>query len=169
MDFGISNAPGSAGTLVSTIKAFVGSGISNRIIALFDNDTAAQVAIKGLSRTAIPQNIKVLRLPILQLAERYPTLGPSGVSELNINGLACSIELYFGVDILAHGGQLTPVQWKGFDVSINQYQGEILKKQELQNLFLQKLADCSNDPDLIGKTDWSGMRILLAEIFGAFQ
>ena len=44
----------------------------------------------------------------LELAEKYPTLGPPSeqfpggrIDVANINGLACSIELYLGRDVLA--------------------------------------------------------------------
>ncbi len=169
MDFGISNASGSAGTLVNTIKAFVGSGITNRVIAIFDNDTAAQVALRGLRRTSIPPNIKTLTYPNIEIAKRYPTLGPSGVSELDINGLACSIELYFGVDILTRDGHLVPIHWKGYDVSVNQYQGEIMRKQELQDAFFDKLSNCDKDHTLISTTDWEAINLILSDIFRAFQ
>jgi hypothetical protein len=169
MDFGISNAPGSAGSLINTIKAFVGSGIANRIVAIFDNDTAAYVAMRGLRKTSIPPSIKVMNYPNIDLAKSYPTLGPSGVSNLDINGLACSIELYFGVDVLTHDGQLAPIHWKGYDASLNQYQGEIMRKQELQEAFFDKLSKCVVDRTLIGKTDWSGIELILSEVFHAFQ
>jgi hypothetical protein len=169
MDFGISNAPGSAGSLVNTIKAFVGSGITNRVVAIFDNDTAAYVAIRGLRKTSVPPNIKVINYPNTELAKSYPTLGPSGVSNLDINGLACSVELYFGVDVLTLGGQLIPIHWKGYDVSVDQYQGEIIRKQELQDAFFDKLSKCVADRTLIGTTDWSGIELILSEIFRAFQ
>jgi len=170
MDFGIANASGGASCLVSTIKSFVGSGIGNRIIALFDNDTAAKVAIKGLKKTIIPQNIKIFNYPDIEVAKNYPTLGPSGISKLNINGLACSIELYFGNDVLAQpDGQLIPIQWKGYDESINQYQGELLRKQDLQNAFFEKLDRCFNNNNLLEQADWSGMKLILEVIFKAFQ
>ena len=169
MDFGLSNAPGSAGSLVNTIKAFVGSGINNRIVAIFDNDTAAHVAMRGLSKTSIPPNIKVINDPNIELAKSYPTLGPSGVSNLDVNGLACSIEIYFGIDVLTIDGQLTPIQWKGYDTTVKQYQGEILKKQELQEIFLDKCSKCLADRSLIKNTDWSGINLIFTEIFHAFQ
>ncbi len=169
MDFGLSNASGGAGSLIAAIKAFIGSGINNRIVALFDNDTAARAARKSLVKTAMPNNIKILEYPVLEFAKRYPTIGPSGISELDINGLACSIELYFGVDVLTREGHLVPVQWKGYDDSLNQYQGEILHKRELQASFLEKLSKCSSDPSLISTMDWESMRLVLQAIFNAFN
>ena len=72
----------------------------------------------------------------IEFARNYPTQGPNGITNLDINGLACSIELYFGRDILTDKeGKLIPIQWKGYEESLKQYQGEILKKKELQEAF----------------------------------
>ncbi|MDA0242714.1 MAG: HEPN/Toprim-associated domain-containing protein [Chloroflexi bacterium] len=169
MDFGGSNAPGGASSLVTTIKSFIGSGIRNRVIALFDNDTAAHVAIKSLRATKIPENIRILNYPYLEFATRYPTLGPSGTNENDINKLAVSIELFFGSDLLKdEKGEFIPIQWKGYDSSLNQYQGEILRKNELQQLFRNKLLMCMQDPENTEKTDWYPIKHLLTSIFEAF-
>lgn len=169
MDFGLSNAQGSAGGLVNTIKAFVGSGISNRVIAIFDNDSAGFDAIRGLNKTSIPSNIRILNYPNIEIAKSYPTLGPSGISKLDINGLACSIEVYFGEDILKFNGELSLIQWKGYIDGVKKYQGEIMNKIKLQELFNEKLSKCTVDQKLIDKTDWSGIKLILSEIFQAFQ
>jgi hypothetical protein len=105
MDFEQSNASGSANSLVSYVKAFIGSGLRNRIIALFDNDTAAEEAILALNKVNVPPNIKVLRYPYLEMAINYPTIGPTGIEFTDINGLACSIELYLGSDILTNNDE----------------------------------------------------------------
>lgn len=169
MDFGLSNVAGGAGSLVTTVKAFIGSGIKNRIVALFDNDTAAQVAKKGLAKVPLPENIRVLEYPELEIAKSYPTIGPSGISHSNINGLACSIELYLGVDVLRRDGQLVPIHWRGYDATLNQYQGEILNKKELQDAFFVKVSQCEKDPSLIGEMDWEPMKLLLMKLFAAFD
>lgn len=169
MDFGLSNAPGGANSLVSTIKAFIGAGIRNRIIALFDNDTAAEVSLRSLKGIAIPGNIRILKYPDLEIATTYPTIGPSGVSELDVNGLACSIELYLGADVLVRNGELTPIQWKGWEPNLNRYQGEILYKKELQEAFFEKVSKCVIDPRLLSKTDWEPMKLILNKIFKSFS
>jgi hypothetical protein len=169
MDFSLSNASGGASSLVAIVKAFIGSGLRNRIVALFDNDTAAQVARKGLAKVPLPPNIRVLEYPQLEIAKSYPTLGPSGTSYSNINGLACSIELYFGADILKQDGQLVPVHWKGYEASLNQYQGEILSKKELLDAFFVKAAKCESDPCQVSQMDWESMRLIFEIIFRAFN
>jgi len=168
MDFGNSNASGGASTLVANIKAFIGSGIANRVVALFDNDTAAKVAMKGLRDVNIPNNFKILQYPDLEFTRNYPCIGPTGESEVDINGLACSIELYLGVDTLSVGGKKQPVQWKGYDESIGQYQGEIQNKKLIQKVFFDKYEKCSTNRSLIEKTDWESLRLIFQKIFDAF-
>jgi hypothetical protein len=83
VDFTASNLAGGAGALVSTIKAFVGSGIQNRTVALFDNDTAARDALRALSGVNLPGNIKIVQLSALDFAKEYPTIGPQGQVDIS--------------------------------------------------------------------------------------
>jgi len=170
MDFGISNASGGASSLVSAIKSFVGSGIRNRVIALFDNDTAAYSAMRGLQGVDIPDNIKIFNYPDLGFAKNYPTLGPSGLSSGNINGLAISIELFLGRDVLTFdSGELTPVQWRGYDTALGQYQGVIQNKRRLREIFSEKVSECTDNSSRIQETDWDSMKLILNLIFQAFS
>lgn len=170
MDFEGARVQGGAGALVSVVKAFIGAGVANRIIALFDNDTAARAALRGLGSISIPSHVRILRYPELELARRYPTVGPSGVVELDINGLAGSIELYFGEDVLRNEeGTLTPVQWRGYDESLRQYHGELMNKRELQRRYREKLQAALDNPSLVKHQDWSGMRLVIDSIRKAFH
>jgi hypothetical protein len=169
MDFGHSRAPGGTGTLANTVKAFAGSGIASRIVALFDNDTAGREALDTLSRIPLPQNIKAMTYPAISLAKSYPTLGPSGTVRLDINGLACSIELFLGRDVLDKKGELTPVQWTGYSNTLRQYQGEITGKAELQERFRDKVKACRSRSRKTKQGDWTEMRALLEHLFRAFQ
>jgi hypothetical protein len=103
MDYGERPA-GGAGALVNTVPSFAAAGIANRVLALFDNDTAATDALRSLDLTRIPANIRVRQYPHLDLATHYPTLGPppadTSVAITDVNGLAGSIELYLGRDVL---------------------------------------------------------------------
>lgn len=169
MDFGISNASGSASSLVASVKSFVGADIKNKIIALFDNDTAAASAIKGLSKTKIPGNIKIKKYPELDIAKDYPTIGPTGITNMDVNGLAGSLEMYFGVDVLTENKELIPIQWKGYDSSLKKYQGEIINKTMVQKKFDKKLKECIADREKIENYDWSGIDSLLQMIFETFN
>jgi hypothetical protein len=111
LDFDGSRTAGGVGNLVNLVKAFAGSGIVNRMIAIFDNDTAAAAALRSIASLTLPRHIAILRLPELDYLANYPTLGPTGVVNTNINGLATSIELLLGSDVLSDAEfGLTPIQ-----------------------------------------------------------
>lgn len=174
MDFNQSNASGSASSLVAYIKAFIGSGIRTRIIALFDNDTAADEAIMAFNKINIPSNIKVLRYPSLEQFNEYPTIGPHGMGYTNINGLACSIEMYLGRDmllnnVLDYSTKYIPVQWKGYSQGLKKYQGEILNKEQLHKKYFKFLDDLNEYPELGEKHDWEGLKEIIIMIFTAFN
>jgi HEPN/Toprim N-terminal domain 1 len=170
MDFGTTKAPGSAGQLVATLKAFAGAGIVNRTIALFDNDTAARDALRGLRGVKLPENFRVVHYPDVEWARSFPTLGPQGLSHMDVNGLAGSLEMYFGSDVLLRSdGSLTPVQWRGYVEGVKQYQGELMRKANLQEKFASKLRECRKDPAAVARYDWSGMRAIIDAIRTAFH
>lgn len=117
-------AEGSAGAGVRTLKSFAAAGITNRIILLLDNDTAACDAIRALRGTKLPDHYSVMHYPDIELARSYPTLGPAGLSYMNVNGLAGSIEIYLGRDVLTGAdGMLSPVQWRSYAEGVKAYQG----------------------------------------------
>lgn len=170
MDFDISKAQGSTNFLTHYIKAFIGAGISNKIIALFDNDSAARSEILNLRDIRIPHNIRVATLPNIELANEYPTIGPYGDHCVNINGLACSIELFLGENILRdENGQLTPVIWKGYIERIGKYQGEIINKDNIQQLFFSLVNEIETGKRLSNAHDWREMEVLLQMIFNIFK
>lgn len=168
MDFSVSRAQGGAAALVSTLKAFMAAGIENRIIALFDNDTAARSARKPLSNIKFPDNIKIISYPEFEFLKSYPTIGPSGIQKLDVNGLAGSIELYLGKDCIESENKLSPVQWKGYLQELDAYHGEVLNKAQIQQNFYKKLEDCESSRENIANYDWEGIKIIINSIFNCF-
>lgn len=141
MDFENSKYEANASRLVHTIKSFVGSGIKNLIVALFDNDSAAKKEIKNLRNVKLPSNIKILQYPPIEFAKKYPTIGPNGIQFMDINGFAGSIEMYLGKDCLKENEEFIPIQWTGYIESIGQYQGVINKKEYVQKAFREKVKN----------------------------
>lgn len=176
MDYG-QKAEGGAGTLVRMIRAFAAAGIANRIIAIFDNDTAATDAMRALDISRLPPQIKVIRYPTLPMAANYPTLGPpsrdapEGSATLaDVNGSAGSIELYLGKDVLAgKSGELRPVQWKSYIPAVGRYQGEVIDKDGIQESFRKKCELASGMPEVVRKQDWEGVRLIIDAICDAAQ
>lgn len=170
MDFDAAAVAGGTGPLIATVKAFAGAGIANRVIAIFDNDSAGRSAVRGLQKITLPNSMRVLHYPTLPLANAYPTIGPTGSVTMNVNDLAGSIEMYFGEDVLRQSdGTLTPVVWQNFDEGIKAYQGVLLNKASLQERFEQKLTAAAADPQLLEALDWSGMRLILGHFIGLFS
>jgi hypothetical protein len=160
-DFSLS-PESNASALVRTLKSFASAGIRNRVVAIFDNDTAAEDALRSLDKERLPRNFSVLRLPDLPLAAAYPPLGPSGMVDMDINGLAGSIELYLGEDVLRdENGDLRPVQWRGFHERLQRYQGEVVHKRQIQEAFDAKVKAALSEEVPYTKQDWSGLELVL--------
>lgn len=139
IDFEEYKVEGSAPALVKLIRAFAAANIKHPIIAIFDNDTAGLKEMKKVTSIKVPPNIRILKYPDVALAKKYPTIGPTGQKKMNINGLACSIEMYLGVDVLTRDSKLIPIQWKAFDDKVKKYQGEIVDKNYVHETFRNKL------------------------------
>lgn len=151
LDFSFLNLQGGAPELVRTIKSFATAGVANRVIALFDNDSAAHDALSNLDQEKLPENIRVLHYPNLALASSYPTLGPAGgIQLMDINGWAVSLELCFGSEVLTDAnGALKPIRWTGYLQKLKRYQGEVEGKAELQKRFMAVLTSLQGQPPAI--------------------
>lgn len=169
-----SKPEGGAAALLRMVRAFNAARIANRVVALFDNDTAASEVLKSFNFRELPRQIKVIRCPDLELAKRYPTLGPptidsprGSLSLADVNGLAGSIELYLGRDVLRQAdGALRPVQWKSFMPGSGKYQGEVTDKTDIHRSFRAKCA-LAKDAASLHNQDWDDMRLLLDVIIDA--
>jgi len=148
LDFDGLRIEGNTGALAKTIRAFIGAGLSSRVIAIFDNDTAGAEAIESLSNVSLPPNFRVMSLPRSDVAAAYPTTGPQGVVDMDVNGLAASIELYLGAEALTAGTEsLQPVRWTGWNEKLQRYQGAVERKREIQSGFLRLLGETNSPAD----------------------
>jgi hypothetical protein len=139
--------------------------IPNTILGLFDNDAAGHEAIEMLASDKLSSNIGYNTYPNLELARSYPTIGPSGDVNLDINGRAVSIEHYLGLDCLSDDQGLMPVEWTGYIRKVKRYQGSLLLKGEIQKRFDRKVRRAharTPEPD----DDWSSSDQLLSFILG---
>lgn len=59
---------GGTGNLASLVKGLAGVGIGNRIIAVFDNDTAGELQADEVRKLNLPENFRILTLPHLKFA-----------------------------------------------------------------------------------------------------
>jgi hypothetical protein len=169
MDFDGAGVEGGAAALTKLVKAFAGARIFNKVLAIFDNDTAGEVSFRALAKSQIPTNIRVMKLPYLEYLSKYPTIGPTGKAVLDVNGIAGSLELYLGQDVLMDvSGNLTPVQWLGFDQSLGRYQGAVLNKSAIQDRFHKKVIS-AKESAIFNTGDWTGVETVLKALFSAFH
>ena len=80
---------------------------------------------------------------------------------MNVNGLAGSIEMYLGSDVLTVDGELQPVVWGGYVSRLRAYQGEISDKDRVQERFRNKVAAAKVRPEVMIDQDWSGLDLVL--------
>lgn len=175
MDFELfgTKREGSAPALTNNIKTFVASKLKARIIAIYDNDTAGQFAkLKLLDDVRIPDNIKILNYPDMNCFNKYPTYSPNKEIVFdNINGRACSIELYLPDECITDETGFYFIEWQSMQ-NIKLSSGA---KKEYQGVISNKEIAKANGLDLIDKIDskkssfnpeaWNKIRELLKKLF----
>lgn len=168
VDFEEFKIEGGASLVTKMVKAFAGVRMSQRIIALFDNDVAGLEQKGILDRTIkLPPSIRTMVLPDVAIGQTYPTLGPEGLRAVNVNGAACSIELFLGKEALAdEHGNLRPIRWSSWNKAASRYQGELENKNAATLHFLEALKAGGDAPSLRAK--FPEMDGLLNVIFRAF-
>jgi hypothetical protein len=168
---------GGVGALVGMIRAFAAAGIANRVVAVFDNDTAAADAMRKLGAPPLLPQIQIMRYPDLDLARAYPALGPSTPESsegtlpvTDVNGLAGSIELYLGRDVLTRpDGTLRPVRWTSYVPGMDRYQGKVADKDAIHRAFRAKSKEARENPQHAEQQDWSGLDLIIDAICAAAQ
>jgi hypothetical protein len=144
-DYEAPHVDGGTSYLVKFLRAFAAARINTNIIAIFDNDAVGLDAFNLASSPPLPANIKVTRLPDIELARSYPTIGPQGEHKIDINGKAASMELFLGRHNLStEDGALTPVIWNNYLHAARRYQGAINDKRRVLEQFLKETSEEKN-------------------------
>jgi|SRR5580658_1666643 hypothetical protein len=162
IDFAEYKIESNASALARLVTSFAAANVAHHLVVIFDNDTVGIMEMTRIDQSKLPKNIKVIRLPDTALARKYPTIGPTGPKRMNVNGLACGIEMYAGADVLMTGNQLSPVLWKGYIEKESKYQGELQNKGLIQDKFREKLKKGV-------ATGLEDMNLILQSIFTAFK
>jgi len=168
IDYETANARGGTAELVQFVKMLTGCGIKNRMVVLFDNDAAGQDALGQVQQNGnLPENVFALALPSLERFQLYPTLGPDGPARTDINGRACSLELYLGVNALTDPvtGEL-PIRWGGFNERLGRYQGALSSREkgQVQERFERILDEVERNPEKRDQYDFAGIEAVFEAI-----
>jgi len=84
MDFIESEHTIGASMLVNKVKLFVGSGIKNQILAIFENDTAGVAGVDTLKKIKIPENIAVLMYQEVESTKDCNAIEPLNSVEMQL-------------------------------------------------------------------------------------
>ena len=122
-DYDGSNADGGTTYVVKFLRAFIAARVTTLIVAIFDNNATGVEAFNSTKSLRLPDNIKVTCLPDIAIVSRYPTIGPQGTHDLDVNGRATSIELFLGRHNLTMDGTLIAIVWANFVSRVDHYQG----------------------------------------------
>lgn len=160
-----------AAQVVRTLRAFAAAGITNRVVGVLDNDAAGRAAARDLEAKPRPTNNRYFLLPDVPYGESYPTIGPSGDSDLDINGRAVAIEFQFGLDVLrTENGELAKVEWSGPVASIGAYQGSLSKADKIHVQKNIRFFLASASPDHEASIEpWPAIHALVASLLKAAE
>ncbi|MFI3211476.1 MAG: HEPN/Toprim-associated domain-containing protein [Peptostreptococcaceae bacterium] len=121
------------GNMTNFYKGLLKVKPNRKIIFLFDNDTAGVQKYNECIKikNGIKQ-IKLICLPDLPEFDEFNTKGPHGSSICNINRRAVAIECFLDFKQVKD----TPtIIWKSYIDSMDEYQGELLYKEQYSNKF----------------------------------
>jgi hypothetical protein len=146
-DYDGSKPDGGASYLVKFLRAFAAARIYTPILAVFDNDAVGLEAFNDARALSLPHHIKATILPDIDLARSYPTVGPQGTHNVDVNGKAASIELFLGRHNLStEEGSLSPILWSNYVAKVQRYQGAIEDKSGVLKRFLKDTE--THDPSI---------------------
>jgi hypothetical protein len=166
-DYDGSNADAGTSFVVKFLRAFIAARVKTSILAIFDNDAVGVEAFSAANALGLPDNIKVTLLPKIALASSYPTIGPQGTHDVDVNGRAASIELFLGRHNLTIDGTLIPIVWTNFISRMDRYQGVLRHKSRPFDRFLEETA--TYDPNVDYKSRYPELVVLWEHIFAVLR
>ncbi len=121
------------GNLFRFTQGLSSINIQNKTIIIYDNDAEGCFNFNRTTAIERPPHLGVIRLPSLTEFANYPTIGPEGQGQSDINGRAVSIELF-----LKSADDITdpPVRWTSYHEKNATYQGVIDTKTDLVKRFM---------------------------------
>jgi len=168
-DDGGKKREGSCSLIVKNLHAFKMAKMRNNFIGIFDNDAVGKSTwekiVDGNEIGNIPLNIKILHYPDIKEARNYPTISPTGkLINGNINGKACSIELYLPKFLLMDtNDEFYPIEWNSLiNYKINQtkksaYQGVISNKENIKKNCFNYIDEIKDGTKPYSQNEWENI------------
>ncbi|MBL1406509.1 MAG: hypothetical protein COC00_011040 [Rhizobiales bacterium] len=108
--------------------------VHNQLVLVYDNDAEGRYTFMRTQKLGLPDNMRVALLPDLEEFKLFPTIGPDGQGEMNINGRAAAIECY--LDLTSPKTPDPVVRWSKFFSDLDAYQGVLESKGQFMKAFL---------------------------------
>lgn len=171
---------GGVDTIIKNVETFIASKLKAKFIAIFDNDAVGFQAQKALSyntRNYLPDSYKITNYPSIKDANKYPSILPNKkIKLMNINRMACSIELYLPRQLITDKlNNLYPIQWKSLverkieKEKLSDYQGEIQHKNEIKSSFMSLKDDIEKGRKKFNIGDWKNIKAIIDHIVHIFD
>ena len=141
------------GNLYRFCQGLTSIRIQNKTLVLFDNDLEGVDKFNKTNKLNLPQQMKIMKLPILEEFNNFLTLGPTGETNENINGKAVAIECF--LDLTKSKPR---IRWTNYSKEFDAYQGSLENKDEYVRTF-KSVKNANND------YDFSKLSKLLDEIY----
>ena len=114
------------------MQGLIGIRVLNNVLIVYDNDAEGAANFDRTCALNLPTNMRTMKLPDLDCFTRFPTVGPDGRHEANINGRAAAIETYL------HTRGDACVRWSSYNDKAGAYQGELIGKEHYMREFLEQ-------------------------------
>lgn len=131
------------GGLVRLAEGLAKIDVHNKIVFLFDNDAEGVEALKTVRRFKLPLNMGTLVLPDMEEFRQFPSQGPNGITNSDINGRAAAIECYLDLNLPQYGP--AKVVWTNYKKDIGVYHGALEHKESYANEFFDQKAETIRD------------------------
>ena len=119
-------------------KGLISISVQNNVVVLYDNDAEGVSSYRRTIALNVPDNMRILKLPDLEVFQDFDTVGPSGTHLSDINGRAAAIECYLDV------GSQAVVRWNNYRKDLDVYHGNLENKGEVMKAFLGQLDTDGN-------------------------
>lgn len=122
-----------AGSLIKFAEGLAKIDVHNRTVFVLDNDAEGREAYQNMHRFSFPANMAAMVLPDIDELRCFPTRGPSGITNADINGCAAAIECY--LDLRLEGRKPPQITWTNYKDKLGAYHGALDHKDSYSEAF----------------------------------
>jgi hypothetical protein len=132
-----------ASNLVKFAEGLMKIDVQNQILFVLDNDAEGYEAHQRILKLGLPPNMRAMMLPELEQFRSFPTRGPDGTRNADINRRAAAIECY--LDLSLKDRPPAQVIWTNYKKDLDVYHGALEHKETYLKHFLDQTAGSRSD------------------------